>query len=121
MENIQFFLKLCRIQLGKVRLQTSGFTLFPILFEVKPKRQKKQLYSNISLAPCEKSSESKVILQKAKSSFRLDGAAKSEINSFFRTLFLRFTVVHNSNRMPAKLRTHDSQQGSTTCLMFIIL
>ena len=69
MENFQFFLGLRSVQLGKMRLQPSGLTLFPVLFEVESQRQKKQLCPHILFASCEESAETKVVLQKAKGTF----------------------------------------------------
>ena len=81
-ENFQFFLELCGIQLGKMRLQPSGFTLFPVLFEVEAQRQKKQLRPHVALASREETPEPKVVFQKAKSTLDLDGTAKSEMDTF---------------------------------------
>ena len=77
-----FFLGLRCVQLGKMRLQPSGFTLFPVLFEVKSQRQKKQLCPHILFASCEESAETKVVLQKTKGAFNLDRTAKPEIDAF---------------------------------------
>ena len=82
MENFQFFLGLRSVQLGKMRLQPSGLTLFPVLFEVESQRQKKQLGPHILFASCEESAETKVVLQKAKGTFHLDRTAKPEIDAF---------------------------------------
>lgn len=55
-----------------MRSQSPFVAFHPELFQVKGKRQEKQLSANVLLSPCEEAAETKVVLEQTEGSLHLN-------------------------------------------------